>query len=165
MTETTFNLVDEFKKVLDERFDNWALSRMYINLFYSTQILSKVELYTTLKQCQESFNSHPENWFSLFHKSIRQTDFYNNQFIKIVDRLTEVQHARRKVILGERIAARNKGEVLEPSKELSLLNHLMQTQEELSINGLFDSMLYNTIQLDTHGELKRAMELTFRVCS
>lgn len=175
------NLVKEFKSQLKEKSGDYIIN-MYDHLF---SLLTEDELNELLEVW---FNEYKVNdgWYFLFHKSIRQTDFFNNiHAYRIIDRLTPEQRKRRLELITIRKKEykkyeeefpydhdmieykkfNNSPERIKSSDELKTLNSLMRTEDECSIGGHLDMLLWNTIHLDDKDELKNIFERTFKLYS
>jgi hypothetical protein len=83
-----YNLVEEFKKALTERFPYSDISFLYQRLFFDFLIDEK-DLNRILLTYQSVFIEDPYDWFRQFHKSVRQTDFFNGYYQKVVNMLTD----------------------------------------------------------------------------
>lgn len=168
------DILKEFKDNL-KRLDS-DIGSMYHHLF---KIIPEHKLINILEYWRTQFMNDKENWFYHFHKSIRQTDFYDLNVYQRVNNLTEEQKNRRVELLQIRMKMRyNKGDdtlvdmddntlkqYTEYGNELFELNRIMYTEEELRISGHLDMLLWNTIHLDQKNELKSILERTFKVCS
>ena len=159
-------LVTEFKKALKERFSKDDLSFLYQKLFFGI-FISEKDLHEILEYYRTVFLEEPTDWFRQFHKSIRQTDFFQGSYVKFVDSLTEEEIKRRSEILDIRSKFRraNKDEEPPHTQELRNLNAMMNKQEEVPIAGIADAFLYSLIHVDEKSELKKAMEVAFKICS
>lgn len=168
-------LLTEFKSELKtKRQFGDEIVEMYHHLF---SLLSDEDLTSILEGWFEHFKSD-HGWYFQFHKSIRQTDFFNNiRAYSIIDKLTPEQNKRRSELLSLRIEMRKKhgeknemdddtfSEYKKLGDELFELNSLQQTKEPLEINGHLDMLLWNTIHLDSKDVLKDIFERTFKLCS
>ena len=172
------NILSEFKTNLKNiqtyRFEH--ISSMYHHLF---SLLTDEELSEILETWKDEYNKDKEDWFYYFHKSIRQTDFFNNiRAYRVIDKLTDDQRTRRQFLLHKRmdqlkehdtdeefIALRQTEEWKNDLKELQKLNSILYTEDEFSIAGHLDMLLWNTIHLDTENYLKNIFERTFKIVS
>ena len=157
-TMVEYRLVNEFKKALKERISNSDLSFMYQKLFFNC-FISEKELNDILKYYQGIFKTEPENWFAQFHKSIRQTDFFDGTYFKEVNILTDEEMERRRYLIPKK--GRSESEV----EELRQLNKKYRHLESVEIAGIVDAMLYSLIHLDEENKLKDVMEIAFKICS
>ncbi|MBK7362637.1 MAG: hypothetical protein IPJ01_10115 [Micavibrio sp.] len=109
-----------------------------------------------------------ENWFFIFHKSIRQTDFFEGCFKKSnFELITEVEEKEFRFLNNKvQTKAYNKksenGKLFsdEYSRYLNLWERRRRQNKEDSINGHLDSVLWNVIHLDK-GELTKAFKRAF----
>lgn len=174
------DVVKEFKEILKSK--NSDICSIYHHLF---SIIPEDELKGKLEYWMSHYQEHKEEWFYDFHKSIRQSDFFNLTLHRYVNKLTEEQSKRRFELLKiRRIQYKEEFEALNPDEkmenyrifnqrpdrveslnELSKLNSIMNTEEEFRISGHLDMLLWNTIHLDNDNELKKILELTFKICS
>lgn len=173
-----YDIVKEFKDYLKNRFTNDSLAFMYKNLF---DLFTNEELKAKLEYWMTQYEEHKSEWFFYFHKSIRQTDFfYNVSVYRSEDRLTDEQRTRRKQLLNKRHkmiedlcpndtdeehkALKENVEWKTEGKELQGLNSLLNHEERIS-GGIFDSMLWELIHLDSKNELQSAFEYCFKICA
>ena len=163
---TTNNITTEFKKAVKERINNSSLSFLYQKLFFEF-FISEDDLEKSLKYYQVVFIKDPDDWFRQFHKSIRNTYFFEGEYIKIVDTLTDEERKRRNEIIDIRMKFRRNNKTEQPPhlQELQNLNGLMSKQEDVPVAGIADAFLYNLICIDEKNELLHAMEIAFKICS
>lgn len=174
------NIVKEFKNILKTK--NSDISVIYHHLF---SILPEEDLKLSLEYLLTEYNEDKENWFYYFHKSIRQGDFFDLSLHRYVNKLTDEQREKRSELLKirnkqykEEFKVQNPDEKMEEYRifnqrpdrvesfnELSKLNRIMRTEEEFSISGHLDMILWNSIHIDKEDELKSVMERTFKICS
>lgn len=176
------NIITEFKKNLKERINNPYLASVYLTLF---SLLTDEELLNVFECYKSDYEEDKEEWFSGFHKALRQGDFFHMiRGYRVVDKLTDEQHKRRNFLLAELKRMRKEytpSEELEVFKtentllkampeyvklreELFELNGLLNSQENVRISGVLDSILWCVVQLDEENELADVMELTFKMC-
>lgn len=173
------NIVKEFKEYLKKNTSD--IASMYYYLFL---ILPEETLKENLEYWASQYKENEEDWFYLFHKSIRQTDFFNLSIYRKVNKLTKEQTNRRNELLNirkkqyeEEFESKNpdgkiedyrifnqRPDRVETFKELSKLNSVMYTEEKFQISGHLDMLLWNTIHLDKDEELKSILERTFKIC-
>lgn len=181
MVKIETNIFSEFKDLLNKCTTPY-IGEMYNHLF---SIMGEEELTELLTYYQSVYKKNKEDWFYRFHKSIRQTDFFDNlSAYRRVDKLTEEQNKRRVELQKmwdkqcKKFKKENPDEDWDKYKEFrrlpgnqTILNELKElgsisrTQEEVSINGNLDMILWNTIHLDTENELQKILERTFKICA
>ena len=159
-----YNLLEEFKRSLEERVVNKTLGRIYSEIFFGFYI-SKEDLLDMLEYQKTQFIEFKENWFEYFHKSIRQTDFFDDRYVKIVNMTTEEEGKRRWEIIQLRERARKNGEPIPFTEELRTLNNKSETEVDVSVSSFGNMLIYNLICMDEHDDLMNAMEFTFKICS
>jgi hypothetical protein len=174
---STKNIVKEFREALKR--DSTDIGSMYHHLF---SMISDSELEMSLSYWLGEYKDCVEGWYSGFHKSLRQGDFFDVHSYNIVNKLTPEQEVRRKEILELREKEWEKFKILHPDEdwdkykafktqfedkkalaELNELNKLRRFQEETSINGHLDMLLWNTIHLDEKDLLKKTMICVFEL--
>ena len=160
-TTVEYALVNEFKKALKERISNEDISFMYQKFFFGF-FISEEELGKTLKYYQEVFQKEPDDWFRQFHKSIRQTDFFDGDYYKEVNILTEEETKRRKELMNNWSSIKYTPADVD---ELRKLHNKFRHPEKVSVGGVADALLYSLIHVDETAELKHAMEIAFKICS
>ncbi len=122
-------------------------------------------------------------WFAVFHKSIRQVDFYSNCKISLhKSQLTPAKDRRRRelraldtklhraygfdnVDFGSydyyELKKKYNTEHQKMLSDLRELDRKFNQKEDFSINGSLDSILYNLIHLDEENFLYEILEETF----
>lgn len=175
-----FELLNEFKENL-ERFENHSFKSIYKMLF---KLLGDETMEAMLKNTFNDYKKDKENWFAIFHKSIRTCDIFTElHAYKVVDKLTDEQKNRRDELLKIREVQYNQFKKENPDEdiqnykefikqperketliELRKLNSIKRSEEEVSINGKLDAILYSLIAGDSANELYFAMERTFKIC-
>jgi len=169
--------IKEIEKGRDTATHKWlegGYSDIYRNLF---SMLSEEELSRTLKWVytlsrgdDDYFkDSGVEDWFRIFHKSIRQGDFYSKVFIerKLVI-LSDEEEAEIKFLRHEfregNIEKRSdvEGELWtkEYDRFRELVNEKQHEEKDFSLSGNMDSILWNMIQVDNEF-LYNTMDMTF----
>jgi hypothetical protein len=163
-------LVEEFKAALKLRVEDSDLRYLYEKLLFGI-FMSEEDLNDVLTYQMSQYKYHPDCWFTMFHKEIRQTDFFEGNYVKVTNSMTDAEAKRRNEILKSRSDFRKKNPNLvnkseQPhTDELRTLNSLMTTLVEVPVAGLMSGFLHSIICLDNKGELKNAMEITFKICS
>lgn len=137
--------------------ENISFGYIYKSLF---KILEESdELETALSRIYDNYKIYFEDgdWFRLFHKSIRQTDFYGSIIIEKPDSLltdeTEIKRWREIQFKS------NKTE--EERIEFRKLYRKVTNVERISCNGYIDAILYETICMD-NGFLYKTLSRTFK---
>jgi hypothetical protein len=110
-----------------------------------------------------------EVWFTVFHKAIRQTDFFCDVYREnIVETLTpkelkEYWFLRHKVHEEGYVKEGDAKELFNPEyrRYLELFNKYQSRKRPVSLGGHLDSVLWNIIHLDNKEVLHNAMLLTF----
>lgn len=163
---STTQVVTEFKDCLRRRFKNGHLSMLYTQLF---SLFNDEELFQVLEYFKSRYamdkSEEKDEWFFEFHKSIRQTDFFSGiQITKQTILSTEDEKKRKKLYRNLDESApdfKNSPEWI----ELMRLQKLRNTREVFGSGGIFDSLLWNLIHLDTDNELKTILERVFKIYS
>lgn len=108
-----------------------------------------------------------ENWFYIFHKNIRQTDFFDDCIKhESIDMLTdeekkEMKYLRHKYVIEKTEEKRDdKGFVDGYKRYLSLHERWRRRIHERNIGGHLDMLLWNLIQID-NGLLQKSLEHLF----
>jgi len=153
--------------------DSSEISSVYAPLF---RILAPNNINQTLEWVYDIYagidtNYHKDDWFFAFHKSIRQTDFFQNCFTEIkTSTLTEdeyVEYGDLKAKISNAWKALTKEQRMETTVYSWAAENLPtewkdnQVDRE-SINGNLDSVLWNLIHVDTKGVLSSVLEKVFK---
>lgn len=126
---------------------------------------------------------YKENWFYSFHKSLRQSDFYQTATVEYHDPLTtEAEEKERKKLIAKYDKVRERipedrnlkpteqvalwrnawnADYPEESKRLIELNKKRQNTVKFTISGHIAMTLWGVIQLDHEAFLMMTMERTF----
>lgn len=113
-----------------------------------------------------------KDWFAIWHKSIRQTDYYENCYRRDVrDDLTykELQEYRRLAAkvrepgYDKHYKGKDKAHLftLEYQRYLKLNEKQRMSRHDEPINGYLDSILYQTIHADRDNVLYNSLKHTF----
>ena len=147
--------------------------RIYLHLF-STLAPEKLEkeliyLFNLSEGNDEYFKEvGKEDWFAIFHKSIRQTDFFEECFKKSdFELITELEEKEFR-FLHKKCSEKGYNKKSENGKlfsdeyrrYLNLWERRRRQTKYDSINGHLDSVLWNIIHLDK-GELTKAFKIAF----
>ena len=169
-------LINIFKEELHSKIHKNYIYTVYYQLFSlkaDDELNSELEyLYTLYKGTDDYFKEESINqWFSIWHKTIRQSDFFDNCFKKV--KLEIISEEERKEYKSLKHAVRSEGFSKTNGKEIGkLFNNTYLRYLDLntkikcessteSINGILDSILWNTIQLDTENLLYKIFITTF----
>lgn len=173
------NLVKIFRKTLNSRNDD--LSSLYHHIF---SILSDQDLEDHLKFMMEIKDGkcdfiNPDDWFYQFHKSIRQTDFFDKCQIIVEDpqisedESTELDNLKnelnqflkgfsteQKKILGGnyKILEKHRPDDYKRLRELNFKKLKTRTDP---ISGHLDMILWNAIHIDSDGVLMKVLKRAF----
>jgi hypothetical protein len=173
-----------------------SLGSIYFNLFIflsDDELSEQISYLYDLYKGEDSYFKEygVENWFFLFHKSIRQGDFFSNiKGYRIENKLNESQKLELKSLQSEmsRIREthvykltreRNTEEDLKKHEEsYDLLNKLSEYKDlrekvvnlnkiknskvDISLGGASDSILWNLIHLDKENGLHKIFLRTFK---
>jgi hypothetical protein len=119
-----------------------------------------------------------KDWYAIFHKHLRQGDFFNECFQKRKhDLLTEKERREYKTLRTKFTTAETKAELEKLKTEgkqdkelfneeykryLDLFNRLRREEKDDSINGHMDMLLWNTMHVDTDEILYKALSSVFK---
>jgi hypothetical protein len=106
-----------------------------------------------------------ENWFYDFHKSMRQTDFFQSCFVRFDKSLLSGEEKTEYESLSKLLGVRgflvpsedeaNKNNLGEEYKRWRILKRKHQNREEESISGHLDMIFWNFLHLDADNDLKK----------
>ena len=158
--KTEFELTEKFLSGLKSHSGS-DISEIYRHLFIC---MRKEDLENTLSILKESV--HEENWFYLFHKSIRQTDFYEGVHVSEIKDIRSDQEKNRMEELRKILpfhpftnAVNSERALLmdleSEMKEFRSLYRKSKAEESRGIGGNLDMCLWNLIHLDKDDFLKR----------
>ena len=162
-------LTEQFLYNLKEH--NSDISSVYLSLFQllDKDILEYQLIY--LKELSEGNNPYfkengKENWFNIFHKSVRQTDFFSDCYIKRKYSLLTDDEEKELKFLRNKV--REKGYNKKNNDQtftdefryyLDLSNKKNRESIDVDISGSLDSILWNTIHVDE----KNVLYITFKI--
>ena len=149
-TKNMKELTEKF--VLGLRRNQISDTFIYYNIFSILQHTNP----EFLQEPMENYEKHPDDWFRLFHKSIRQYDYFNSDFVGLIKRnITEeelefrskLQKLRREFRKSNPDEYKNDELYISYGKKLFALNYKMNTyiRQEENISGHLDSILYELI--------------------
>lgn len=169
-------------KTLTEKFIDGLRNNRKPDTFVYWNLFTLLEMTKPdfLKYIIDEYKKDNEDFFRVFHKSMRQCDFFGDDYMVVENRpLTEDEYERRKELIKERKEMRKNfgGETIEEQdkiydvpeyiksgKELGRLN-LKQNRKHIvdSIGGHLDSIFYQTITSDNKGSLYEYMTSFFEL--
>jgi len=165
---------------------NWSQSEYIGTIFYQlftlktdNELQEELEyLYTLYKGTDNYFKSESiDCWFTIWHKSIRQCDYFSDCFkVNSVNLVTDDERKEFRFLANE---CRKEGfSKTEGKKDNELFNETYnryldlfelvrrerkEERKEDSINGKLDSILWNLIQLDSECKLEKIFIETFKI--
>ena len=162
------------KNFRNNNFSNNDLNSVYYHLFSCMDIerLEKeLEYALELSQGKDSYfkEDGKENWFYIFHKSMRQTDFFDEIYREKENEFTKDEKSRLR-FLRETCKAEGyvkesevKGELFtkEYTEYLALAEKWRRRKETVSLGGHLDMILWNMIHVDTKEVLVNALKFLF----
>jgi hypothetical protein len=179
-TKTKVDILQEFKETLDRK--STYVTEIYRHLF---SFFTDDEFREILTYLKKEYKRSKKEWFFYFHKSIRQTDFFDNQTniraFRISDKLTPKEKRRRNFLKKKWSLQYKEFKKLHPDEnyeeykkfraqpkcqevliELKKLNGIAQSQDEIRMMGDLDMILWNMIHVDKENELKNLLEKVFK---
>lgn len=130
-----------------------------------------------------------EDWFYIWHKSVRQVDYFNNVHgYTVINKLTEDQEKELKDLKSELDELKKKVIFKLPKnsseeeyqkheqsyrtlndmdeykvliKKIRGLNSIKESREDISLGGIMDSILWSTVHLDNKNRLYETFLRTF----
>lgn len=168
-----YPLTEIFFNTLRNNDIKYKMAPIYKSLF---SILSKESLENQLhylydlSEGRDSYfkDDGKENWFYIFHKSIRQCDFFNDCFKKSKFESVTGDEENEFRFLYDKV--KTEGYVKEGENSLfndeyrrylELHEKRRRQLKEESINGYLDSILWDMIHADDDNSLKIILEKTF----
>lgn len=164
-----------------EQMNSWAKKDSLGSVFNQLFSLRKEEelkhdlyyLYTLYKGTDSFFGeSSKDCWFSIWHKSIRQTDYFTDCFQrKKIELLTEEEEREFKFLLNKckdksfsKTEGKQKDKLFNDTylRYLDLYSKRKREPFDDSINGKLDSMLWNLIHVDKEALLYKMYQRVFR---
>lgn len=134
-----------------------SILEMYKHCF---KCLEEKDLETFLEITHNDFKKEPDHWFFIFHKSIRQTDFFDSVYrIDVENTLTE-DEKKELAQLVENIFSENK-RTSEEKDRYRLLNSKSRKETRESLGGHVDMILWNLIHVDSENLLESVLKATF----
>lgn len=131
-------------------------------------------LYTLYKGTDDYFKtSSIDCWFAIWHKSIRQSDYFSNCYKSNSIKLVSDDERKEFKFLANKCTAKDFSKT-EGKADNQLFNEtykrylhlhdiIRRERKEDSINGKLDSMLWNLIYVDKDNELREVFIKTFKI--
>lgn len=127
---------------------------IYYNMFSILQITNP----DFLEEIMTNYETHPDDWFRIFHKSLRQFDFFNSDRISYTrwdNQTSKEEEQERNDILNFRKQFRRthdfdemNNEYTEKGKRLGVINrkrNVLVKDNDENVSGHLDSILYELI--------------------
>jgi len=142
------------------------------SLLTDEELNRQLEYLYELSSGKDSFfkETGKDNWFAIWHKSIRQCDFFEDCFVERTKELiTKDEEKEFRYLLNkykvEKVDNRDSDGKLndEFRRYLELWEYRRRQKIKDNINGRLDSILWNTIHMDTDNVLYNAFKRTFRI--
>lgn len=156
------------------RTSNTEISSIYYSLFSlqeSKELDDLLEYYLSLSEGNDDYFKEygKEEWFAIFHKSIRQTDFFLNCFIRRKKKLLTPDEEKQFKFINHKVNKKDYKKYDENgvffTEEyrfyLDLWERRRRETIEDNISGKLDSILWNTIYLDKDNFLYKTFVRTF----
>lgn len=170
-------LADKFIDDLNEVARNHTIGSVYLGIFAvagRTNLERDLQYLKTLFEGKDDYFKEAgiENWFGIWHKSIRQTDYFQNCFTeRNLPLLSDKERSEYKHLHWivkqddfDKRANCEAGKIFNPTylRYLELHSILIREDKRVSIDGYLDSILWNTIHLDKEDILFETFEKTFK---
>lgn len=162
------------KNFRNDNFSNSDLNSVYYHLFSCVDIETlerELEYILELSQGKDSYfkEDGKENWFYIFHKSIRQTDFFDEIYREKENEFTKDEKSKlnylREVVRAEGYVkeSKEKGKLFTPeyTEYLALAEKWRTRKNPVSLGGHLDMILWNMIHVDTKEVLLNALKFLF----
>lgn len=149
-------------------------AHIYLTLF---RCLDNKELEDELKYLHKLSEGKDENfkklgkteWFAIWHKSIRQADYFQDIYqVKTLNLLDEKQKARLKFLRHkfyiDRAPKEGTNDKLfndEYTEYLNLYKLKEREEKDYSISGVLDAILWDVVHIDKEGVLYKSFKETF----
>ena len=130
-----------------------SIMGVYFNMFKILKYSDPNFLYEVIKDYLS--DKSPENWFSSFHKCMRQCDFFLDFFLvgPYRERTTE-ENVELRALINIKIENRTETDKL----RLKELRRIKRTVKKENIGSNLDLALWELIHTDTDGKLQKFME-------
>jgi hypothetical protein len=163
------NLRDQFLEHLKKLDKSGYIAGIYYHLFSmmspDTFDMHIKYTYNVYKGNDPHFkDAGKDQWFMIFHKSIRQNDFFTDCYHRISmslltdDELVEYKYLRHRFRVEKADKRDENGFSEEYKRYMTLLEVQQRQKHDKSISGHLDMLLWSVIQLDTdllHDSLTR----------
>jgi hypothetical protein len=178
--ETKNELAVRFREQLQRWCKVEHIGVLYAQLFSlktDDELQQELEyLYTLYKGTDDYFKADSiDCWFTIWHKSIRQCDYFTNCYkANSIDLVTDDERKEFKFLANKcRAKDFSKTEGKEDNqlfnetykRYLHLHDIIRRERKEDSITGKLDSMLWNLVHVDKGCELRELFVITFKVYS
>ena len=185
---------NEFKREMKRLRETTEIGNLYYHLFSAkdAEDLEKDlrflhEVYQGKSECYKEEGK--EAWFAIWHKSVRQCDYFTNVFgYTVEDKLTDEQRTEMEKVqeelnaLKKRVIVKLNRESTDKEfkaheqsyktlyamdeyktflKKIQGFKKIENSHEEFSVAGKFDSMLHTAVYLDTKNELYKIFKRVF----
>lgn len=157
--------------------DNCYIASVYRNLFSLIPVEKMEEhleyYYSLFHGKDEYFGKNSKDcWFAIFHKSVRQCDYFNDCFqVRNFELLTQKEKSEYKFLKNKfykatevlKTKGKDKDKLYndEYHRYLELSRKMRREDRDESINGELDSILWNIIHVDTKEVLYNIFKETF----
>lgn len=175
-TTAKYPLAEHFLKILREEGSVRSdLKAVYYHLF---SLLDQEELENTLEYLKTVWNGTDDHfgkegkecWFTVFHKMIRQTDFFQGIYKKIELKLMTKKELSEFWFLNDKVTKVGYDKTGEPNelfnseyrRYLELSEKKRSQKREKSVGGHLDMVLWNLIHADTKDVLYKTFEEFFK---
>ncbi len=175
-TEVNYSLLSKFKDELTKWCKTDSLGIIFYQLFSlktNDELQSELEyLYTLYKGTDSYFKkSSIDCWFAIWHKSIRQCDYFDNCYQNNkVELISKEERAEFKFLMSKvrekefsKTDGKADGKLFNDAynRYLQLREIVRREEKHDSINGKMDSILYNAICIDSKNMLYETFIKTF----
>lgn len=171
-----YPLADVFLKLLKDNLDqptDGALYAIYYHLFSILPIEKLEEQLDSYKELADGkdkfFKAEGKKiWYGVFHKAIRQCDFFNEAYIKTkIEIMTDLEKKELRyldtIVHDDKYVKEGTGQLFndEYRRYLELAQMKRSESRDQRIGGHIDMILWHTIHLDRRNILKKVIETSF----
>ncbi len=150
-----YNTLDFYAKNRSEAES--SLLQIYHHCF---KCMLDKDLEGVLVNMHTDFKKEPEYWFYMFHKMVRQVDFFDGVYYIDVNNNLNEDEKKELEKLRERIFAEVERSEEEKAR-YRVLNSKSRMETRESLGGHIDMILWNMIHVDQKNILKSVFEATF----